>query len=74
VLAILDPVCGCEGKTYVNARLAERAGVSYYTYGECTPNPLTTMAKQPVYPLEPWPSAQTKVRGLQNPNTAHFIL
>lgn len=29
------PVCGCDGKTYGNACVAERSGVTSYTKGEC---------------------------------------
>lgn len=30
-----DPVCGCNGKTYSNACVAEHAGVTKWTAGEC---------------------------------------
>jgi Kazal-type serine protease inhibitor domain len=30
-----DPVCGCDKKTYANACLAERAGVTKWTKGAC---------------------------------------
>jgi len=30
-----NPVCGCNGKTYSNACMAECAGISKYTAGEC---------------------------------------
>lgn len=31
----LNPVCGCNGKTYDNPSYAKRAGVRSYTPGEC---------------------------------------
>lgn len=30
-----DPVCGCDGKTYGNACVADNAGVTSYVKGEC---------------------------------------
>ncbi|AKD02152.1 Kazal-type serine protease inhibitor domain-containing protein [Pontibacter korlensis] len=33
-----DPVCGCDGKTYSNACVADNAGVTSYTKGECADN------------------------------------
>ncbi|WP_460978052.1 protease inhibitor Kazal-type [Spirosoma knui] len=32
---ILQPVCGCNGKTYSNPCLAECVGIINYTPGEC---------------------------------------
>lgn len=36
-----DPVCGCDNKTYGNACMASKAGVTSYTKGEC-PEPQST--------------------------------
>ena len=32
-----DPVCGCNNKTYGNACVANCAGITTYTKGECPP-------------------------------------
>ncbi len=34
-IAHVDPVCGCDKKTYGNSCEAEKAGVTSYTKGKC---------------------------------------
>ena len=36
-IGVLEPVCGCDGRTYVNACEAARAGVSVRAEGRCEP-------------------------------------
>jgi hypothetical protein len=44
---IFRPVCGCDRRTYPNACVAARAGVSILHQGECAPNPCATVLCPP---------------------------
>jgi hypothetical protein len=37
ILAIFDPVCGCDGVTYSNSSAASNAGISVLSQGACPP-------------------------------------
>jgi len=48
---VIDPVCGCDGQTYVNACLARMAGASVASGGPCAPPPTPTPTPEPVHPV-----------------------
>ena len=50
---IFDPVCGCDGVTYVNECEADVAGASVDHYGECG-SACCDPAQMPLCPLEPY--------------------
>ncbi|MEN8248081.1 MAG: Kazal-type serine protease inhibitor domain-containing protein [Bacteroidota bacterium] len=47
---LYDPVCGCDDITYVNICEAEKAGILYWTEGECENDPLQCIDESKIDP------------------------